>query len=120
MTVVPLPMLSRRHDLQIFDAIVAFVAVVVMNHVTVGNIAEVKTPNCLVKRDCAIEMPLFGFGEDLTVEFRVRLVDDFDCRRRGLCQFENFLSQVFVLAFKGFVFRKKLQSALQVNFFIVT
>ena len=47
--IVPRPMLSRRHELQVFDAIVTFVAVEVVNYVTFGNVAEVKMPNSLVQ-----------------------------------------------------------------------
>lgn len=47
--IVPSSMFFVRHELQIFDAIVGFVSVTMMNDVTFGNVAEMKTLNCFVK-----------------------------------------------------------------------
>ena len=80
--IVPSPVFSRCHQLQVFDSVVIFDVVAMVNHITFGHVAEVKPPNRLVERNCAEEMPFFGLVENLPVEFNMRLIEDFDFRSR--------------------------------------
>ena len=107
--IVPSPVFSRCHQLQVFDSVVIFDVVAMVNHITFGHVAEVKPPNRLVERNCAEEMPFFGLVENLPVEFNMRLIEDFDFRRcRNFFQRVEFVPQSFIFRQKPlFRFRHK-------------
>lgn len=83
------------HALEVFNVVVRFIAVEMVNFATVGDFTVVICPNGAVNSSAGSEMALTIFQVCDPVESLVFIVDDFNGRRSGQVAFEDVEAVAF-------------------------